>query len=223
MKNLWSNSDAKAAINAHAKKGIGEDLALRVYTSRLLGGEPKLVLHGGGNTSVKTRMPDITGADDRRAVRQGQRLGHGRRSSRPACPPCGWRRCASCAGCRRCPTRTWCNVQRANLLDPERAQPVGRDAAARLPAAQIHRPHAFQRRAGAGRPARRRRALAPSSTASALGLVPYIMPGFALAKKCRRGRSRPTRDVEGLVLLKHGIFTFGETARRGLRAHDRPR
>ena len=61
MKNLWSDSDAKAAIAAHAKKGIGEDLALRVYTTRLLGGEPKLVLHGGGNTSVKTRMPDITG------------------------------------------------------------------------------------------------------------------------------------------------------------------
>src|SRR5678810_908389 len=58
MQNLWSDSDAKAAIAAHAKKGIGEDLALRVYTTRLLGGEPRLVLHGGGNTSVKTRMAD---------------------------------------------------------------------------------------------------------------------------------------------------------------------
>ena len=44
--NLWSDSDAKNAVAAHAKKGIGEDLALRVYTTRLLGGEPKLVLHG---------------------------------------------------------------------------------------------------------------------------------------------------------------------------------
>src|SRR5246127_4870553 len=61
MENLWKDSDAKAAIAQHAKKGIGEDLALRVYTTRLLGGEPKLVLHGGGNTSVKTRMPDVTG------------------------------------------------------------------------------------------------------------------------------------------------------------------
>ena len=52
MKNLWSDSDAKSAIASHAKKGIGEDLALRVYTTRLLGGEPRLVLHGGGNTSV---------------------------------------------------------------------------------------------------------------------------------------------------------------------------
>src|SRR3954471_16395507 len=61
MKNLWSDSDAKAAIASHAKKGIGEDLALRVYTTRLLGGEPRLVLHGGGNTSVKTTAPDFTG------------------------------------------------------------------------------------------------------------------------------------------------------------------
>ena len=61
MQNLWSDSDAKAAIAAHAKKGIGEDLALRVYTTRLLGGEPRLVLHGGGNTSVKTRVTDVTG------------------------------------------------------------------------------------------------------------------------------------------------------------------
>jgi rhamnose utilization protein RhaD (predicted bifunctional aldolase and dehydrogenase) len=56
MKNLWSDDDARQAFASHAAKGINEDLALRVYTTRLLGGEPKLVLHGGGNTSVKTRM-----------------------------------------------------------------------------------------------------------------------------------------------------------------------
>jgi len=38
-----------------------EDLALRVYTTRLLGSDPRLVLHGGGNTSVKTQMPDLLG------------------------------------------------------------------------------------------------------------------------------------------------------------------
>src|SRR5678810_780815 len=63
MQNLWSDSDAKAAIAAHAKKGIGEDVALRVYTTRLLGADPKLVLHGGGNTSVKTRVADLNGDD----------------------------------------------------------------------------------------------------------------------------------------------------------------
>jgi len=61
MENLWKDGDAKAAIASHAKKGIGEDLGLRVYTTRLLGGEPRLVLHGGGNTSVKTMMTDLLG------------------------------------------------------------------------------------------------------------------------------------------------------------------
>src|SRR3954452_5539220 len=62
MENLWKDSDAEASIASHAANGIDKDLALRVYTTRLLGGEPELVLHGGGNTSVKTRMADITGA-----------------------------------------------------------------------------------------------------------------------------------------------------------------
>jgi len=61
MENLWSDADARSVVEAHAARGIGEDLALRVYTTRLLGGEPRLVLHGGGNTSVKTTATDLTG------------------------------------------------------------------------------------------------------------------------------------------------------------------
>ena len=67
MENLWSDDEAKAAIARQASKGINEDLALRVYTTRLLGGEPRLVLHGGGNTSVKTRVADVTGRAGRGA------------------------------------------------------------------------------------------------------------------------------------------------------------
>lgn len=61
MKSRWLNSDAKDYVSRYGEKGVGEDLALRVYTTRLLGGDPKLVLHGGGNTSVKTRMKDLLG------------------------------------------------------------------------------------------------------------------------------------------------------------------
>ncbi len=53
--------------------------------------------------------------------------------------------------------------------------------------------------------------------ASRMGYVPYIMPGFALARKAREVFEADP-DVEGLILLKHGIFTFGETARE---AYDR--
>ena len=49
MQNLWSDADAEALVAAYAKKGVARDLALRIYTTRLLGGEPRLVLHGGGH------------------------------------------------------------------------------------------------------------------------------------------------------------------------------
>ncbi len=53
MKSQWNDKTAREAIESYAKKGVGEDVALRVYTTRLLGRDPLLVLHGGGNTSVK--------------------------------------------------------------------------------------------------------------------------------------------------------------------------
>ena len=53
-----------------------------------------------------------------------------------------------------------------------------------------------------------------------MGFVRYVMPGFALAKKAAQVFEQdPT--VEGLILDKHGIFTFGAQRARGLRAHDR--
>ena len=61
MENLWSDADARDAVARYAEQGVGEDLALRVYSSRLLGCEPRLVLHGGGNTSVKTTASDVLG------------------------------------------------------------------------------------------------------------------------------------------------------------------
>src|SRR6266705_4960522 len=61
MRSLWSDGDAEAMVASYGEAGVGRDLALRVYTSRLLGGDPRLVLHGGGNTSVKTVLPDLLG------------------------------------------------------------------------------------------------------------------------------------------------------------------
>ena len=53
MKSRWSDAEAKAFIDRYADKGVAEDLALRVYTSRLLGQDPALVQHGGGNTTLE--------------------------------------------------------------------------------------------------------------------------------------------------------------------------
>ena len=61
MKSGWVDRDAKAIVADGAKAGIDPDLSLRIYTTRLLGGDAKLVLHGGGNTSLKTEMTDLAG------------------------------------------------------------------------------------------------------------------------------------------------------------------
>src|SRR5579872_3414671 len=63
MKSAWAERDAGAAVDHYGKAGVARDLALRVYTTRLLGREPKLLLHGGGNTSLKTRVPDLSGEE----------------------------------------------------------------------------------------------------------------------------------------------------------------
>src|SRR2546429_9213535 len=59
MQSAWNDRDAEAVIARY--EDLGRDLALRVYTTRLLGKDPRLVLHGGGNTSVKTRLADLNG------------------------------------------------------------------------------------------------------------------------------------------------------------------
>ena len=62
MESRWSDDDARGLVDRYAgRPGCNEDVALRVYTSRLIGREPSLVLHGGGNTSVKTTLPDDLG------------------------------------------------------------------------------------------------------------------------------------------------------------------
>ena len=63
MQNRYSQADADATVARYADRGVSREVALRVYTTRLLGREPRLVLHGGGNTSVKTTMKDVMGQD----------------------------------------------------------------------------------------------------------------------------------------------------------------
>ena len=63
MKSNWSDADAQKFVSDYAPKGVNVDLAVRTYTTRLLGSDPKMVLHGGGNTSVKTTVKDQLGED----------------------------------------------------------------------------------------------------------------------------------------------------------------
>ena len=61
MQSGWIDRDAEAIVARNAKSGIDRDFALRIYTTRLLGRDRRLVLHGGGNTSLKTHVIDRFG------------------------------------------------------------------------------------------------------------------------------------------------------------------
>ena len=61
MKSKWVDSEAVEIVASGADAGLAPDLALRIYTTRLIGRDPRLVLHGGGNSSLKTRARDHFG------------------------------------------------------------------------------------------------------------------------------------------------------------------
>lgn len=209
MENLWSDSDAKSEIARHAKKGIGEDLALRVYTTRLLGGEPRLVLHGGGNTSVKTRMPDITGCEIDVLCVKGSGWDMGTIEA-PGLPAVRLAPLRELEGLQALSDEDMVNVQRSNLLDAKAPNPsVETLLHAFLPHKFIDHTHSNAVLALTDQPDGAE--LAADVYGKRAALVPYVMPGFALAKKCSEvGKANP--DVEGLILLKHGIFSMGATA-----------
>src|SRR3954454_16578933 len=209
MKSAWATSDAEAAVARYARDGIPRELALRVYTTRLLGQNPKLVLHGGGNTSVKLRMSDLNGEEvDVLCVKgSGWDMGAIEPAGLPAV------RLAPLRTLRRRNTLSdedMVRIQRANLIDPAAPNPsVETLLHAFLPAKFVDHTHATAVLSLIDQPDGG--ALCRDVFGRRMGLVPYIMPGFALAKKAAEVYEADPA-VEGLILLKHGIFTFGETA-----------
>ncbi|MGE3784244.1 MAG: class II aldolase/adducin family protein, partial [Alphaproteobacteria bacterium] len=210
MRSLWSDSDAEAIVARYAESGVGRDLALRVYTSRLLGGDPRLVLHGGGNTSVKDVMPDLLGepAEVLCVKGSGWDLGNIEPAGLPAvrlAPLCKLRARAALSD------EDMVRIQRANLLDPAAPNPsVETLLHAFLPHKFIDHTHATAVLSLADQPDAAERCA--DLYGPRVGVVPYIMPGFLLAKKAAETYER-SPDTEGLVLLKHGVFSFGGTAR----------
>ena len=61
MQNLWRTQDADAMVAHYAGRGVGQDIAECLYLTRLIGSDKRLVLHGGGNSSVKTHARDAAG------------------------------------------------------------------------------------------------------------------------------------------------------------------
>ena len=209
MHSLWSDAEAKRLIDHYAAAGVGRDVALRVYTSRLLGGEPKLVLHGGGNASVKTVMKDLL--DEQVEVLCVKGSGWDMAAIEPAgLPAVRLAPLRKLRGRKALSDEEMVRVQRANLLDPGAPNPsVETLLHAFLPHKYVDHTHSTAVLSLADQPDAAERCA--DLYGRRMGIVPYIMPGFLLAKKAAEVfESDP--PVEGLVLLKHGIFTFGDTA-----------
>ena len=210
MKSLWSDRDADAAISRYAEKGVARDLALRVYTTRLLGGDPRLVLHGGGNSSVKTTMRDLLGDEVEVLCVKGSGWDMG--NIEPAGLPAV--RLAPLRQLRRLEQLSdedMVNAQRGNLLDSAAPNPsVETLLHAFLPQKFVDHTHSTAVLALVDQPDGE--ALCREVYDGRMALVPYIMPGFALARRAAEIYDADPA-VEGLILLKHGIFTFGADAR----------
>jgi rhamnose utilization protein RhaD (predicted bifunctional aldolase and dehydrogenase)/NAD(P)-dependent dehydrogenase (short-subunit alcohol dehydrogenase family) len=208
MKSAWVERDAEAAVARYAH--LPRDVALRVYTTRLLGADPKLVLHGGGNTSVKTRITDLNGDDVDVLCVKGS--GWDMATIEPAGLPA-----VRLAPLRKLKDRDalsdadMVRVQRANLIDPSSPNPsVETLLHAFLPHKFVDHTHSTAVLSLTDQP--EGDALCQEVYGARMGYVPYIMPGFALAKAAAETFARDTK-VEGLILHRHGIFTFGADAR----------
>src|SRR5260370_20608074 len=209
MHSLWSDAEAARLIDHYAAAGVGHDLALRVYTWRLLGGEPKLVLHGGGNTSVKTMTKDLMDEEVEALCVKGS--GWDMAVIEPAgLPAVRLAPLRKLRGREALSDDEMVRVQRANLLDPGAPSPsVETLLHAFLPHKYVDHTHSTAVLSLADQPDAAERCA--DLYGRRMGLVPYVMPGFLLAKKAAEVFETDPA-VEGLVLLKHGIFTFGETA-----------
>jgi rhamnose utilization protein RhaD (predicted bifunctional aldolase and dehydrogenase)/NAD(P)-dependent dehydrogenase (short-subunit alcohol dehydrogenase family) len=211
MKSLWSDSEAEGFVARYGEKGVNRDLALRVYTTRLLGGDPRLVLHGGGNSSVKTTMPDLLGAAVEVLCVKGSGWDMG--NIEPAgLPAVRLQPLRALRRLERLSDEDMVNAQRGNLLDSAAPNPsVETLLHAFLPHKFVDHTHSTAVLALTDQP--EGEALCREVYDGRMALVPYIMPGFALARRAAEIYDADPR-VEGLILLKHGIFTFGEDARQ---------
>ncbi|HKH01190.1 MAG TPA: bifunctional aldolase/short-chain dehydrogenase [Bradyrhizobium sp.] len=208
MQSAWIDREAEAVVARYAS--VGRDLALRVYTTRLLGQDPRLVLHGGGNTSVKTELADLNGdtVDVLCVKGSGWDMGIIEPAGLPAV------RLAPLLKLRRrdhLSDEEMVRLQRANLIDPSSPNPsVEALLHAFLPHKFVDHTHSTAVLALTDQPDGE--ALCREVYGKRVGYVPYVMPGFGLAKAAAQVFDADP-SVEGLLLVKHGIFSFGADAR----------
>lgn len=204
MKSLWSD--------AEARKFRG-DLAKRVYTSRLLGANPELVLHGGGNTSVKTRDKDFFGDDTDVLHVKGSGWDLAT-IEKEGFAPVRMDTLLRLAELDALTDPDMVDQQRAAMLDPAAPNPsIEAILHAVIPQKFVDHTHADAVIALTNHKGGRK--TVEEVYGDRVAVIPYVMPGFDLAKAVAKKLARvDPRQLDGLVLMNHGIFTMHDDPRR---------
>ncbi|MEN3944261.1 bifunctional aldolase/short-chain dehydrogenase [Prosthecobacter sp. SYSU 5D2] len=212
MQSLWNETEAAT---------FGTDLlGQRVYTSRLLGRNPALVLHGGGNTSVKVTEKDFFGDDVDLCYVKGSGWDLATIEREGFSPV----RQDALVKMSKLPTMSDADMvlqQRAAMTNPNApAASIEAILHAILPFRFVDHSHANAISAltcNAEGEARVKEVFGDRVI-----IVPYVMPGFILAKTIAdliAGRDLRAEGIQGMVLLKHGLFTFDDDARKSYELH----
>jgi rhamnose utilization protein RhaD (predicted bifunctional aldolase and dehydrogenase)/NAD(P)-dependent dehydrogenase (short-subunit alcohol dehydrogenase family) len=203
MENRWSDEDAA---------GHGGELGLRVYTSRLLGADPALVLHGGGNTSVKATGTDLLGrpVDVLHVKGSGSDLAD---IDASGFAPVRLDHLLELATLEELTDREMAEQLRLGCLRSDAPAPsVEAILHAILPDTYVDHTHADAVLTITNTP--NGRTWIEQLYGDRVVVVDYVMPGFALARRCAvEFPEQHTGATIGMVLLQHGIFSFGATAR----------
>ena len=212
MQSLWNDQEAAT---------FGTDLlGQRVYTSRLLGRNPALVLHGGGHTSVKVTEQDFFGdAVDLCYVKgSGWDLAT---IERAGFSPVRMDALLKMSKLTTMSDEDMVLQQRAAMTNPNApAASIEAILHAILPFKFVDHSHANAISAltcNADGEAR-----VKEIYGKRVIIVPYVMPGFILAKTIAdliAGRDLRQEGIQGMVLLKHGLFTFDDDARKSYELH----
>ena len=214
MENKWKDSAAKAAIEQY--NDVHEDIALRVYTSRLIGADPSLVLHGGGNTSVKSRTKNKVNEEVDVLYVKGSGWDLDTLAP-PGLPGVLLDHLVKLRDLDSLSDEDMVNEQRTHLLDASSPNPsVETLLHAFLPHKFIDHSHADASLIIANQPDAEK--ICRDIFGETIGMVSYIMPGFALAKAAAEVYEKNSK-VEGLMLINHGMFTFGATAKESYDRH----
>ena len=204
MKNLWNEQDAKACQ--------GDLLKLRVYTSRLLGQESSLVLHGGGNTSVKAQVKNFFGDQEDVLYIKGSGWDLATIEA-PGFAAVKMDMLKRMAALPKLSDTDMVREQRAAMLNPNAPNPsVEAILHAIIPFQFVDHTHADAVVAITNTP--NGEARIKEVYGSRVLIIPYVMPGFVLARRVyEMTQGLDWSKCEAIILLNHGIFTFADSAK----------